>query len=47
MEALFTFCKENYQLITLLVALAGVVVACISLVNEINKRKRKNNNDEK
>ena len=36
-----SWAKENYDLITLFVGFAGLVVACLSLVYEL-KKKRKN-----
>lgn len=44
METLIHFAKENFQLITLLVGLLGVIVAVITLLHEINTRKRKKDN---
>ena len=41
MDTLITFAKENYQLITLVVGLIGVVIAFIALVREVKARKRK------
>ena len=43
MDSLFTFCKENYQLITLLVGLLGVIIAFVTLIHELNARKRRKN----
>ncbi len=40
MATIVTFAKENFQLIILLVSLLGVVVAILSLVSEMRKRKR-------
>ena len=39
MDALSTWAKENFDLITLLVGFAGVVVAVISLIYELRKKK--------
>ena len=44
METLIHFAKENFQLITLLVGLLGVIVAVITLLHEINTHKRKKDN---
>lgn len=44
MDTLFNFAKENYQLISLLLGLLGVLVAFIALVHELKVRKRKNQN---
>ena len=41
MDALSTWAKENYNLISLFVGLIGVVVAFISLISEIKKRNNK------
>lgn len=38
-----TFAKENYDLIGLLVGIVGVVIAVISLMDELKKRKTKTN----
>ena len=41
MEALISWAKENFDLITLLVGVVGVLIAILSLVDEIRKRKNK------
>ena len=41
MDSLFSFAKENFQIITLLFGLLSVVIAVISLVYEIKAKKRK------
>ena len=41
MEAITTWAKENYDLICLLVGVIGVIIAFISLIYEIKKRKAK------
>lgn len=41
MDKLFTFAKENYELVTLLVGLLGVIVSCVAVVHELRTRKRK------
>lgn len=41
MDAIMSWAKENYDLIVLLVGIAGVVIACLSLVYELKKRKEK------
>ena len=46
MDTLFDFAKQNYQLITLVVGLLGVLIAFITLIHELNSQKRKNNNKE-
>lgn len=40
MDAIWDWAKENYDLISLFVGLVGVVIAVISLVYELKKRKR-------
>lgn len=40
MDTLITFAKENYQLITLLVGLLGVIVAFIAVIYEFKAKKR-------
>ena len=42
MDTLIKFAKENYDLITLLVGLLGVLIAFITLIHELNAKKRKN-----
>jgi len=39
MDALMTWAKENYDLISLFVGIVGVVIAVISLMYEIRKKK--------
>lgn len=39
MDAIITWAKENYDLISLLVGFLGVVIAVISLFGEIRKKK--------
>lgn len=39
MEAITTWAKENYDLICLLVGVIGVIIAFISLIYEIKKKK--------
>lgn len=39
MDSLSTFLKENYDLVTLLLGVLGVVIAFIALVYEIKKKK--------
>ena len=46
METIFSFAKENFQLINLLVSVLGVVVAGITVVHEVNKRKRNKQQEE-
>lgn len=39
MDSISTFLKENYDLVTLLLGVLGVVIAFITLVYEIKKKK--------
>jgi len=41
MDRLFTFAKENIDLISLLIGLIGVVVSIISVMYELRERKKK------
>ena len=41
MEAIMDWAKENYDLISLFVGIIGVVIAVISLMYEIKKKKEK------
>lgn len=41
-EAIISWAKANFDLISLLVGLLGVLIAIISLIDEIRKRKRTN-----
>jgi hypothetical protein len=41
MDAIWDWAKENFDLISLLVGLIGVVIAVISLMYEIKKKKEK------
>lgn len=41
MEAIMDWAKENFNLISLFVGLIGVVIAVISLMYEIKKKKEK------
>lgn len=43
METITTWAKENFQLIVLAVSVAGVLLAIISLILEVRKRKEKEN----
>lgn len=40
MDEMWNWAKDNYQFISLLVGLIGVIIAIISLVVEIKKRKK-------
>lgn len=39
MESISTFLKENYDLVSLLVGVLGVVIALVALVYELKKKK--------
>ena len=39
MEAIITWAKENYNLSVLAVGIAGIVIAVLSLILEMKKRK--------
>ncbi len=39
MEAIITWAKENYNLIVLAVGIVGIVIAVLSLILEMKKRK--------
>jgi hypothetical protein len=41
MDAITTWAKENFDLISLFVGIIGVVIAVISLMYEIKKKKEK------
>ena len=41
MEAIMNWAKENFNLISLFVGIIGVVIAVISLMYEIKKKKEK------
>ena len=47
MDAIISFAKENYDLICLLVGFVGVVIAFLSLMDELKKRKRKKEEEKK
>ena len=40
MDTIFSFCKENFQLITLFVGLLSVLVSVLAVCLEIKKKKR-------
>lgn len=44
-KEIMTWAKENFDVICLLVGLIGVVIAFISLVDEIKKKKAKKNGE--
>ena len=44
MDAISTWAKENFDLITLFVGFAGIVVAVISLIYEMKKKKAQKKN---
>ena len=41
METIMTWAKENYDLITIMVGVLGVVISVITLFYEIKKRKNR------
>ena len=41
MEAIGTYIKENIQLVSLIIGLIGVVIAALSLMYELKRRKKK------
>lgn len=41
MDSIITFCKENFDFITLLVGVIGVVISVISVIYELRQRKKK------
>ena len=41
MDSMMTFAKENFDLISLVVGILGVVVAVVALIVEIMKRRMK------
>ena len=45
MDSISEFAKQNYQLICLFVGLLGVLVGVISVIYEVNARKRKKDKD--
>ena len=47
MDAIMTWAKKNFDLITLLVGMVGVIVAVISLFYEIKRRKAIDNKKKK
>ena len=47
MDSISEFVKQNYQLICLFVGLLGVVIGIISVIYEVNTRKRKKDHAEK
>ena len=40
MDSVTTFLKENYDLVTLFVAVIGVIIAVISMVYEMKKKSK-------
>ncbi len=41
METIMSWAKENYQLISLAVGVIGVIIAFITLIDELKKKKHK------
>ena len=44
MDTFFTFAKENLDLISLLLGLVSVALACLSLIYELRERKKRKTN---
>ena len=42
MDTIMSWAKENFDLIVLLVSVAGVFIACLSLIYELKEKKKKN-----
>ncbi len=40
MDSISTWLKENYDLVTLLVGMIGVLIALVALIYELKKRKK-------
>ncbi len=40
MDSISTWLKENYDLVTLLVGMIGVLIAFVALIYELKKRKK-------
>ena len=45
MDAMMTWAKENYDLITLMVGVVGVGIAFVSLIHEIKKKKKRHESE--
>lgn len=45
MDSIFSFAKDNYDFITLIVGFIGVMIAVISLLVEVRKKKEQKKND--
>lgn len=45
MDSLTTFAKENFDLIVLFVSMVSVILAFVSLIYELKKKKRKKQED--
>ncbi|MBO4661618.1 MAG: hypothetical protein J5630_02835 [Bacteroidaceae bacterium] len=41
MDAIILWAKQNFELISLFVGLIGVIIACLSLVQELKKKKKR------
>lgn len=41
MDSFITFCKENFDLISLMVGVIGVVISVISVIYEMKQRKKR------
>jgi hypothetical protein len=45
MDSIISFAKDNFDFITLIVGFIGVMLAVISLLIEVRKKKEKKKND--
>ena len=45
MDSIISFAKDNFDLITLIVGFIGVMIAVISLLVEVRKKKEQKKND--
>lgn len=41
MDSIFSFAKDNFQLLCLLIGVLGVLIGCISVIYELKQRNRK------
>jgi hypothetical protein len=45
MDSIISFAKDNFDLITLIVGFIGVMIAVISLLVEVRKKRQQKKND--
>ena len=45
MDSIISFAKDNFDFITLVVGFIGVMIAVISLLEEVRKKKEQKKND--